>query len=165
MRLVSVVIKIFKTFLQYKSYKCTLDVLDKLAIRTKSNKRFTYQSLKRLLTNRKYIGKLHVPDEDMEVDLPFGAVVPAELFNEAQAVIKSIDTELGAHLRNPNRVYLLSGLLFTSKGNAINGTSATRRDKNKRHYYRCKEEDITFSCEEIECSVLRAVEDIAKMKG
>lgn len=162
---IQVVINIFKTFLQYKSYKCTLDVLDKLAIRTKSNKRFTYQSLKRLLTNRKYIGKLQVPDEDMEVDLPFGAVVPIELFNETQALIKSIDTELGTHLRNPNRVYLLSGLLFTSKGNAINGTSATGRDKNKRHYYRCKEEDITFSCEEIESSVIRVVEDICKNEG
>lgn len=162
---IQVVISIFKTFLQYKSYKCTLDALDKLAIRSKSNRKFNYQSLKRLLTNRKYIGKLQVPDEDMEVDLPFGAVVPIELFNETQALIKSIDTELGAHLRNPNRVYLLSGLLFTTKGNAINGTSATGRDKNKRHYYRCKEEDITFSSEEIERSVIRAVEDICKNEG
>ena len=162
---IQVVISIFRTFQQYKSYKCTLDTLDRLAIRTKSGKKFKYQSLKRLLTNRKYIGKLQVPNEDMEVDLPFGAVVPVDLFNEVQTLITSIDNELGTHLRNPQRVYILSGLLFTAKGNSINGTSATGKNKNKRYYYRCKEEDITFSCDEVELAVIRAVEDICKNEG
>lgn len=162
---IQVVISIFKTFLQYKSYKCTLDILEKLSIKTKAGRKFNYQSLKRLLMNRKYIGKLQVPNEDMEVDLPFGAVVPVEIFNEAQSLIASIDSDLGLHLRNPNRIYLLSGLLFTVLGNIIYGTSGRGRDGSVRHYYRCKEEDITFSCDEIESAIIRAVEDICKNEG
>jgi DNA invertase Pin-like site-specific DNA recombinase len=162
---IQLVISIFRTFIQYKSFKCTLDALDKLGIRTKSSKRFNYQTLKRLLINRKYIGKLQVPNEDMEVDLPFGAPIPLDLFNEVQSIVASIDEELGAHLRNPSRVYLLSGLLFTILGNALSGTSAKGRDGKTRNYYRSQEEDLTLSCDEIEMLIIRVVEDICRNEG
>ncbi len=160
-----IVIGIFKTFQHYKSYKCTLDSLNKLEVKSKKGKSFNYQSLKRLLTNRKYIGKLRVPREDTEVDLPFGVVVPINLFNEVQATVHSIDNELSGKTRNPSSIYLLSGLLFTPSGNVLNGTSSTKEDGTQRLYYRCQKEDLTFACLEIESVILRAVEDICSYEG
>lgn len=159
------VIAIFKTFVRYKSYKTTIEILSKAGIKTQTGKDFNFSSLKRILVNRKYIGKLKVPGEDTEVDLPFGAVIPIELFESAQTVIRGIDTELKGKTRNPNRIYLLTGLLWTKNGNGFKGISAYGRGKNRFYYYRCYEEDMTFSSEEFESAILRAVEYFCKEKG
>lgn len=162
---VQTVISIFTTFARYKSYKPTVDLLNQLEIKTKTGKSFDYPSLKRVLTNRKYIGKLLPTDEDKEVDLPFGAVIPVELFNEVQSIIESIEGELRGKTRNPSMVYLLSGILFTAKGNPLTGKSGTGRDGATRRYYRAEVEDVSFSFEELEEAVLKAVEDICKNEG
>lgn len=162
---IQTVISIFQTFAKYKSYKNTIDLLTKLGIKTKKGNDFNFQSLRRLLTNRKYIGKLRVPGEEAEVDLPFGIVVPIDLFSSVQSIIESIDDNMKGKTRNPSQVYLLSGLLFSSSGHAFNGTSAHGRNGNRRFYYRNYEDDITFSCDEIETVVIRAVEHISKDEG
>lgn len=95
----------------------------------------------------------------------FLVVVPIDLFNEVQAIVHSIDNELKGKTRNPNSIYLLTGLLFTSLGNVFNGTSSTRDDGTQRLYYRCQKEDLTFACQEIENVVLRVVDDICKHEG
>lgn len=162
---IQTVISIFTTFARYKSYKPTVDLLNQLGIKTKKAIDFDYPALKRILTNRKYIGKLQISGEDKEVDLPFGAVVPIQLFNEVQSIIASIDGELRGKTRNPSMIYLLSGLLFTAKGNPLTGKSGTGRNGASRRYYRNEVEDISFSFEEMEESVLWAVEDICKNQG
>lgn len=162
---IQTVISIFQTFAKYKSYKNTIDLITKLGIRTKKGNDFNFQSLRRLLTNRKYIGKLRVPGEETEVDLPFGIVVPIDLFSTVQSIIESIDDNMRGKTRNPSQVYLLSGLLFSSSGHPFNGTSAHGRNGNRRFYYRNYEDDITFSCDAIETAVIRAVEHICKNEG
>ena len=162
---IQTVTDIFNTFARYKSYAPTVELLNQLGIKTKKGIDFDYPALKRILTNRKYIGKLQISGEDKEVNLPFGAVVPVELFNDVQSIVASIDGELRGKARNPNMVYLLSGLLFTAQGNSFSGTSATKKDGTQRRYYRCSKEDVTFPCEEMEDAVLRAVEDICKNEG
>jgi DNA invertase Pin-like site-specific DNA recombinase len=162
---ISDVVTIFKTFVKYTSYKTTVEYLKKIGIKNQTGSDFDHSSLKRILTNRKYIGKLKVPGEELEVDLPFGAVVPIDLFEKTQVVIQALESALKSKNRNSKRVYLLTGLLFTIKGNSFKGVSAHGRSKKVFCYYRSKEEDLTFSCEEIESAVLRSVDSICEKEG
>lgn len=159
------VIAIFRIFDKYKSYKITLQHLLRLGIKTQTGRDFDLTSLKRILINRKYIGKLRIPGEDTEVDLPFGAVVPLELFDSVQRTIQSITNELKGRTRNPQRIYLLSGLLLSSTGNYFKGLSARGRAGKRYFYYRCYEDDLTFSSEEIEAAIIRSVEYFCMKEG
>ncbi|MBF0363234.1 MAG: recombinase family protein [Oligoflexia bacterium] len=82
------VIFMMKTFNEILSYEKTIKKANEHGIKNKNGFPFLKDGLKRLLTNRKYIGKLNVPvDPDMpakEVDLPFGATVPVQLFKDVQ---------------------------------------------------------------------------------
>lgn len=162
---IQTVISIFTAFARYKTYMPTVEILNQLGVKTKQGKEFCYPSLKRILTNRKYIGKLQITGEDKEVDLPFGAVVPVELFNEVQSITEAIDKELRGKTRNPSMIYLLSGLLFTAKGNPLTAKSGTGRDGTPRRYYRNEVEDVSFLFEEMEEAPLQAVEDICNNEG
>lgn len=162
---IQIVEMIFRTFLKLKSYKSTIDHLKRLGVKTKTGKDFNFHSIKRLLENRKYIGKLRVPGEDYEVDLPFGEVIPIDLFESVQKYVKAIDGILRMKTRNPNRIYLLSGLLTSSAGHQFRGVSACGRGGIRYYYYRSSADDLTLSCDEIEKAIIQSIEYVSRKEG
>lgn len=163
-----VVETIMQKFNERLSYKEVVDDLKKLGIKTKRGRDFEKNSLKRLLTNKKYIGKMSVPndtDEEIWVDLPFGEVVNKELFDEVQNNIKKIESMRGIN-QNRSRIYILTGLLEFEDGTTFTGLSGTARAGNLKYYYYNKRHKLSLEAPRLEESVLnslRVFEDNQKM--
>lgn len=94
------VIHIMELFVKYKCLRVTSERVNALGVKTKTGKALTSQSLKRLLINRKYIGKLNIPGGEGEVDLPFGPQVPLGLFERVQEIILTLQSEFKNKTRN-----------------------------------------------------------------
>ena len=149
-----------ETFAETLSYKETLHVLAKHGVVNKGGKPFKHQSLRGLLTNRKYIGKLTVPSEteSLEVDLPFGAVVPVDLFWRVQKVVAQVEQTLKCKNRSgKSRVYPLTGLLSYEDGTLFKGTSGHGRGGSSHYYYRNVENNLTLNAPAIEQAVIEAL--------
>ena len=154
------VIFLMQTFRDVLSYKETLDKARKLGIRNKQDTNLTKESLKRILTNVKYIGKLHVPTSDRQertVDLPFGSLVPGELFEEVQRGVNQIEARLKNMNRRGKRIYPLTGLLEYEDGSSFRGLSGTGRDGGKYCYYRNEKNNFSLDAPAIEQAVVDAL--------
>ena len=149
---------IFESFCQTQSYRETCKIIEQHGIKNRTGKPYNAQSLKNLLSNRKYIGKLNIPDQEEDVDLPFGAVIPVELFEKAQQTIAAISTKHKHKNRaGKSRIYPLTGLLIFEDGTPFKGTSGTGRSGEKFYYYRNLANDITLNAPAIEQAVIEAL--------
>lgn len=158
---INIVIYLMNTFNETLSYKETITKANAKGIKNKTGVAFTKDSLKRLLINRKYIGKMSVPVDSgkpaIEVDLPFGPVVPLELFKEVQKNVQFVEEKLNNRNRKGNRIYSLSGLLFYEDGTAFATTSGTSKNGNLYSYYRNPKNDITVDAEAVEDAVVNSL--------
>lgn len=158
---INIVIYLMKTFNETLSYRETITKANAKGIKNKTNVVFNKDSLKRLLTNRRYIGKLRVPTDDgkpeIEVNLPFGAAVPVELFEEVQKNVKLVEEKLHNQNRNCSRIYCLTGLLFYEDGTAFTAKSGTSKNGSLYTYYRNPQNDITVDAEAVENAVVNSL--------
>src|SRR5690606_30028091 len=122
----SLVETIMCMFNEKLSYKEVLGELKSLGVKNKTGRHFNKDSLKRLLTNKKYIGLMNVPGEDVFVKLPFGEVVSKDLFDEVQKNIERVESFKKIN-RNRRRIYILTGLLEFQDGSSFTGLSGTAR--------------------------------------
>ena len=161
---------IMNKFNEKLSYKEVVDELNSLGIKTKTGSNFRSCSLKRLLTNHKYIGKMQVPTDSKEeiwVELPFGAVIDKELFEVTQASVKKMESLYGLN-QNRRRIYALTGLLVHEDGSTFAGQSGTARSGEPKFYYYNKKHKLSISAPKIEKAVfgsLRVFENNEKMIG
>lgn len=156
-------------FNEHLSYKSLLVELSEMGVKNKTGKEFNVPSLKRLLTNKKYIGKLHVPtdsdNEEVYVDLPFGAVIDKELFDKTQANVAVVEKLRGFNKKR-SRLYALTGILHFEDGSRFTGNSGTARNGAPKYYYYNAKNKVRVSADEIESAVfnsLRVFEDNEKM--
>lgn len=152
------VIYLMKTFVETGSLKSTLQEAHRLEIRNKDGGAFSYTTLKSLLTNRLLIGKklvLHgLQDEQQtDVDLPHGAVVPVDLFEEVQKQIRNLDG--GRKNRGARRIYPLSGLLFAEDNSPFTVQSGTSRSGKVFYYYRNQKNDMRVDANELEVAIFK----------
>ncbi len=159
---------IMQKFNERLSYVEVVNDLKSLGLKTKTGKDFRSCSLKRLLTNKKYIGKMSVPNdtgEEIWVDLPFGEVVSKELFDEVQANIKKVEGKKGIN-KNRSRIYILSSLLEYEDGTSFLGQSGTGRKGDTHYYYYNKKHKLSLEAVKLEKAILnslRVFEDNQKM--
>lgn len=157
---------IMKKFLEVQSYKELRTYITRLSYKNKYGEPFKKNAFKRILTNTKYIGKMRVPgDKEEWVDLPFGAVIPVDLFDEVQKQVRAIE-ETPKNLRNRKRVYLLSGLLIFEDGSKFTGKSGRGRLGDVHYYYVNAQNKITLQADQLELVVinsLRVYQDNTKM--
>ena len=160
---------IMEKFNEHVSYKSLLVELKEMGIKNKSGKDFNAPTLKRLLTNMKYMGKLNVPSDNNEepvyVDLPFGEVIDKSLFEKVQENVAKVDKLRGFNKKR-SRVYLLTGILQFEDGSRFTGHSGTARNGNPKYYYLNSKNNIKVPAEEVEGAVfdsLRMFEDNDKM--
>lgn len=152
-----VVKKIFDLYLDGNGYSSICKTINALGYRNKAGKEFVFNSIKPILTNKKYIGiyeynktsrkydehgkrnrKIKNEKKDiiiLEDALP--AIIEKEVFYKVDSLIKSKQSVVQKHQK---RKYLLKGLVYCGHcGNIMPGQSQTNRaDGNKYYYYRCK---------------------------
>ena len=82
--------------------------LNDSGVTTNRNQKFTYNSVQKLLTNKRYIGENHFKDIVMPDSIP--AIVDKDLFEEVQQKIKKNSRAPARHKAEDD--YLLTTKLF-----------------------------------------------------
>lgn len=162
------VTKIMRVFTKYKSHQKTLEYCHENNLTNKNGTAFGRNSLTKLLTNTKYLGKWiknlenktknqdSLPNEQRyyEIDLPHGAVVPLYLWHEVQASLE-VAKGMGKNTK-VKRVSPLSGLLQHSDGTTYRGFSGTGRTQTS-YYYRNDKHKINIRADLIEADAAKIV--------
>ena len=105
--------------------------------------KFTYNSVQKLLTNKRYIGENHFKDIVMPDSIP--AIVDKELFDRVQAKIEK-NRRAPAHHKAEDD-YLLTTKLFCGMcGAMMFGECGTSRNKTVHHCYKCANAKCTKIC-------------------
>lgn len=163
---------IMRTFVKYGSYQKTLEECEKRGIRNKNGQSFALNSMQRLLTNMKYIGKWEVNAENKDrharevapydqyalVDLPHGVVVDLTLWKDVQATVKRIANNRAKNTK-VRRIFPLSGILHFKDGTKFEGGSAWSGE-NRHAYYFNRKHNIRLKAEALEDT---AKETVAKV--
>ena len=126
--------------------------------------------LRNILTNPKIRGyssfkdtwnqfpKMQDSDGVVKWDYPHGAVVPIEIFNEAQIALEK-NAKFNCRLRG--QIYYLSNILFYEDGSAFSGAGAHGRN-TKYQYYHCPNKKIRIRKEKIERLIVKRVKEYLK---
>ena len=137
---------VMSSFLQVDRYKTLLEWCKEKNIKTKLGKNFTRGSIRRLLTNPRYIGKWYrnkqnadkrqnklMPYERYaEVDLGHGCVIDKGLWQQVQDKVKELD---GSRAQATKHCYPLSGLLVFTDGSNFTGSSAWGNASKSTYYH------------------------------
>lgn len=137
-----------------------------IASKSKGGVNFDAKTLRRHLTNKKYLGYRsfkddwnqfpNLQDENGYVRWEYyhyreqGSVVPEELFLKVQELLKR-SSETQSKSKASGFTYLLQGVLFDSTGNRLNG--ATAKSGSVR-YYECRDLKLRIRQDAIEKAVL-----------
>ena len=130
-----IVKQIFKMFNDNKNYADIIRYLNLHNIKTKRNNEFNKNSIKRILTNKKYVGIYMFKGEEMPVRIP--QIIDDNTFNEVQEKVNRRAKAPGKARATTD--YILSGKLYCGycEENMI-GQSSTSETKRKYYYYICK---------------------------
>jgi hypothetical protein len=168
---------IMETFLKYSSYQKVLEECLKYEIINKTGKPFKLNSLRTLLTNKKYVGvwvinlknkeknqdRLMPYDRYQEIELPHGELLDRELWDRVQERVESIRGRNGKNTRI-NRVYPLQGILKVYDGTNFHGTSGTpgHKDSSRKVFYYYHKSTGSIRADVLESEVTSVVTKIIK---
>ena len=112
-----------------------IKVLNDKGHRTSRGTQFTYNSLRTILKNEKYIG-VYTYNNEVRIENAVPAIVTEEIFYKVQEMLK-YNQKAAAH-KNSKVEYLLTEKLFCGKcGAMMVGVCGTSRTGNRHHYYYC----------------------------
>ncbi|MBE5822307.1 MAG: recombinase family protein [Clostridiales bacterium] len=129
-----IVKKIFSMYLDDYTMKDIIDYLNKMGYTTSLGRPFNKCSIRRILTNDKYIGVYRYNDIVIENGIP--PIIDKETFNKVK---EKMNINKKAPAREKARVeYLLTTKLFcgTCK-EMMTGTSGTSKTQRTYYYYKC----------------------------
>ena len=128
------VVEAFQRYNDGATMKELMNWLNDSGVTTNRNQKFTYNSVQKLLTNKRYIGENHFKDIVMPDSIP--AIVDKDLFEEVQQKIKKNSRAPVRHKAEDD--YLLTTKLFCGMcGAMMFGECGTGRNKVVHHYYKC----------------------------
>ena len=128
------VVEAFQRYNEGATMKELMNWLNDSGVTTNRNQKFTYNSVQKLLTNKRYIGENHFKDIVMPDSIP--AIVDKDLFKEVQQKIKKNSRAPARHKAEDD--YLLTTKLFCGMcGAMMFGECGTGRNKVVHHYYKC----------------------------
>ena len=174
---VKIVEYIMKSFLEYSSYQVVLEKLKKEKILNKSGKNFTRHTLKRLLTNIRYIGKWEVNSKNKSknqtklmpyeryklVGLPHGKIIQENLWDKVQAKVEELSQRKDKNTK-VCRVYPLSGILMSENGTTFAGMGAWSRTGQRHSYYVNKSKNLRIKAELLEDEVRNSIAKLIQSK-
>ena len=128
------VVEAFQRYNDGATMKELMNWLNDSGVTTNRNQKFTYNSVQKLLTNKRYIGENRFKDIVMPDSIP--AIVDKDLFEEVQQKIKKNSRAPARHKAEDD--YLLTTKLFCGMcGAMMFGECGTGRNKVVHHYYKC----------------------------
>ena len=129
------IVRAFEMFLEDSSFADISRYFTANGIRTSRGNPVNGNAVRKLLTNKRYIGEYKWSDVVIEGGMP--AIVPEDLFYMVQ---KKIEKKHKPHVRSIE--YLLSGKLFCGCcGANYKGVSGTSKTGAKHYYYKCTGKD------------------------
>lgn len=133
--------RIFNEYANGKPMKEIMDDLDKQGVRSNKGNKITINSLRKILSNRAYLGEYRYSDYVIEGGIP--ALVDEDTFNQVQERFKlnkrnGSQRAKGLDENNAPR-YWLTGKLYCGECNeTMQGVSGTSKTGAKHYYYYCK---------------------------
>ena len=126
---------IYDMYAQGQIVSQIIKVLNEKGHRTSRGTQFTYNSLRTILKNEKYIG-VYTYNNEVRIENAVPPIVSEEIFYEVQEMLK-YNQKAAAH-KNSKVEYLLTEKLFCGKcGAMMVGVCGTSRTGNRHHYYYC----------------------------
>ena len=124
----------FQRYAEGATMKELVDYLTENGIRNTYGKPLNFNSIQRLLNNRRYIGEYSFRDVVLPDGIP--AIVPKDLFDRVQEKMAKNKKAPARHKAEDD--YLLTTKLFCGYcGAYLCGESGTSRDGIVHHYYKC----------------------------
>ena len=135
------VVEAFQRYNDGATMKELMNWLNDSGVTTNRNQKFTYNSVQKLLTNKRYIGENRFKDIVMPDSIP--AIVDKDLFEEVQLKIKKNSRAPARHKAEDD--YLLTTKLFCGMcGAMMFGECGTGRNKVVHHYYKCNHHSVVI---------------------
>ena len=128
------VLEAFKRYIEGATMKELIDFFKEKGIKNKNGGDLNYNSIQRMLNNRRYIGEYAFRDIVVPDGIP--AIIPKELFDRVQA-------KLAKNKKSPARHKAEEGYLLTTKlfcgccGAYMCGDSGKGRSGEVHRYYKC----------------------------
>ena len=129
-----IVKRIYELYASNHSMKEICQVLNSSGYKSATGKKFTYDTVRRILTNKKYMGEF----ESMGISL--SNVIPAIIDNET---FDTVQRKINKNKKSPARTkspvnFTLTGKLFCGHcGSSMVGDSGTSSTKATHYYYSC----------------------------
>ena len=124
--------KIFEMIYSGKTIVSAVEYLNNSGFRNGQGRKYNSHSVRRLLSNKKYIGQYKYADVVIEDGIP--AIIDRELFFAVQEVLAMNTTRPKTKSK-----YLLTGKLFCGIcGEPMSGATGTSKTGAKYRYYRCR---------------------------
>ena len=128
------VLEAFKRYIEGATMKELIDFFKEKGIKNKSGGDINYNSIQRMLNNRRYIGEYAFRDIVVPDGIP--AIVPKELFDRVQAKLAQNKKSPARHKAEED--YLLTTKLFCGCcGAYMCGDSGKGRSGEVHRYYKC----------------------------
>lgn len=128
------VLEAFKRYIEGATMKELIDFFNEKGIKNKSGGDINYNSIQRMLNNRRYIGEYAFRDIVVPDGIP--AIVPKELFDRVQAKLAKNKKSPARHKAGED--YLLTTKLFCGCcGAYMCGESGKGRSGEVHRYYKC----------------------------
>ena len=128
------VLEAFKRYIEGATMKELIDFFKEKGIKNKSGGDINYNSIQRMLNNRRYIGEYSFRDIVVSDGIP--AIVPKELFDRVQAKLAKNKKSPARHKAEED--YLLTTKLFCGCcGAYMCGESGKGRSGEVHRYYKC----------------------------
>ena len=139
-----VVNEIFELYAKGRTVTEIINYCNEKGYKTLKGGQFNKNSLRKMLTNDRYLGIYRHGDIVIENGIP--AIIDRDLFDKVQ---KQVKKNYSSRARATAKAdYLLSTKLFCGHcGASMIGESGTARDGNKRHYYKCAARKRLKTCD------------------
>ena len=128
------VLEAFKRYIEGATMKELIDFFKEKGIKNKNGRDINYNSIQRMLNNRRYIGEYAFRDIVVPDGIP--AIIPKELFDRVQAKLAQNKKSPARHKAEED--YLLTTKLFCGCcGAYMCGDSGKGRSGEVHRYYKC----------------------------
>lgn len=141
--LAPIVLEMFERYAAGETIKQLCEDLDDREIRSIKGNRIGFDTMRRMLSNRKYIGEYKY--RDIVVPDGFPAIVPKDLFDKVQEI--RIKNQKASARNKAEDLYLLTSKMFCGKcGSAMDGECGTSSTGKRYNYYKCQSAKKKSGC-------------------
>lgn len=152
----AVVRKIFDMYAGGCTFADIIKELNDSGYKTSRGNSFNKNSVSRILSNERYIGRYTIKGIDEVAECP--RIVSDEIFKKVQERLGSARQKRRERSRH---TYLLSGVLHCGEcGGRMVGTSGTSKTGKHYYYYKCHNKHYgRIDAVKLECAILKTIDD------